>query len=250
MPAASATRGVVKRSAPSRCRTRTPASRMSSRIRRERRCRGSLRGLKLVFGRVMRGLGTRIACANYCSYSMRRERRGKSSNGKDINVPEQGAELVTIQMTGELSITRVVNACVLLQLDEDAVLTDPYFAKHWFIRLRESIGLDVAALPRLTVILGGHGVFDHWQPASLVGYTHKSDTPVIVSTHAMRRAAVAAGFTRAKVLKWGATRRLSSRLEVEVAPAQAAAGMRVNNYVLQHRGLRVFIGTEARDLDP
>ncbi len=153
-------------------------------------------------------------------------------------------------MNAELSITRVVNACVLLTIGDEAVLTDPYFAEHWFIRLRESIGLSVAALPRLTAILGGHGALDHWQPASLVGYTHKKDTPVIVATDAMRRGAAAAGFTRAEVLEWGATRRLSACVEVEVVPAQTTAGMRVNNYVLNHCDLRVFIGTEARDLKP
>lgn len=153
-------------------------------------------------------------------------------------------------MNAEVSITRVVNACVLLRVGDDAVLTDPYFAERWFIRLREPIGLSVAALPRLTMILGGHGAPDHWQPASLVGYTHKKDTPVIVATHAMQRRAVTAGFTRAEVLEWGATRRLSTRVEVEVVPAQTTAGRRVNNYVLHHPNLRVFIGTEARDLEP
>lgn len=153
-------------------------------------------------------------------------------------------------MNGEVSITRVVNACVLLRIGDDAVLTDPYFAERWFIRLRESIGLSVAALPRLTVILGGHGAPDHWQPASLAGYTHKKDTPVIVATHAMRRGALAAGLARAEVLEWGATRRLSPRIEVEVVPAQTTAGRRVNNYVLHHHDLRIFIGTEARDLKP
>lgn len=153
-------------------------------------------------------------------------------------------------MNAELSITRVVNACVLLEIGDDAVLTDPYFEEHWFIRLQESIGLSVAALPRLTAILGGHGVPDHWQPASLVGYAHKKDTPVIVPTRAMRRRAIAAGFTRAEVVEWGVRRRLSPHLEVEVVPAQTTAGMRVNSYVLHHCDFRIFVGTEARDLEP
>jgi L-ascorbate metabolism protein UlaG (beta-lactamase superfamily) len=43
-----------------------------------------------------------------------------------------------------LSITRVVNACVLLELGEAAVLTDPYFQAHWFMRMHEPVGLEVA----------------------------------------------------------------------------------------------------------
>lgn len=149
-----------------------------------------------------------------------------------------------------LSITRVVNACVLLRLGDDAVLTDPYFAERWFMRLREPIGLSPAALPRLAAIVGGHGVFDHWQPSSLAEYPHKAETPVLVATEGMRRTAAAVGFTNIDVVPWGAIRRLSPSLTLEVVPAQRAAGMRANNYVLAGSDVRVFIGTEARDLEP
>ena len=148
------------------------------------------------------------------------------------------------------SITRVVNACVLLEFGEDAVLTDPYFEARWFMRLREPIGLTPADLPRLTAIIGGHGVLDHWQLTSLAGYPYKAQTPVIAATLAMRKKAEGAGFPRAEVLTWGARRLLSSRLELEVAPAQTAARIRVNNYVLSTERVRVFVGTEACDLEP
>jgi L-ascorbate metabolism protein UlaG (beta-lactamase superfamily) len=153
-------------------------------------------------------------------------------------------------MSAALTVTRVVNACVLLELGGAAVLTDPYFDSRWFIRLREPIGMKVQDLPRLSAIIGGHGVFDHWQPRSLEAYPYKQETPVFVATRSMMRKALAAGFRRAEVLPWHAMRSVSERLTLEVAPAQTSGGMKVNSYVLTTDDVRVFIGTEARDLDP
>lgn len=154
-----------------------------------------------------------------------------------------------LQYVSNLAITRVVNACVLLELGDDAVLTDPYFDNHWFMRLREPIGLAVEALPRLTAILGGHGVFDHWQPSSLAGYPYKAETPVLVATRSMMRRARAAGFQRVEVLPWNTTHALSPSLGLEVIGGQRSAGMKVNSYVLTTDRVRVFVGTEARDLE-
>jgi L-ascorbate metabolism protein UlaG (beta-lactamase superfamily) len=145
-----------------------------------------------------------------------------------------------------MHITRIVNACVLIELGGDAILTDPYFQPSWFMRMHEPIGLRSSALPKLTAILGGHGVYDHWQPGSIEG---QRETPVFVATKAMARKARAAGFTRVAVLEWGETRALSPRLTLQVGPRQTAAGMKVNNYVLATPEERVLVGTEARDLE-
>jgi L-ascorbate metabolism protein UlaG (beta-lactamase superfamily) len=153
-------------------------------------------------------------------------------------------------MSPPLAATRVINACVLLEMGEDTLLTDPYFENHWFMRFTERIGLSAAQLPRLTAILGGHGVFDHWQPSSLRAYPFKDETPVYVATPAMASKARSAGFRHVEVLDWGATRRLSPGMTLEVMPRQTALGMKVNNYVLTTQALRVFVGTEARDLEP
>lgn len=147
-----------------------------------------------------------------------------------------------------LSITRVVNACALLQFGQDAVLTDPYFERRWFLRLKEPIGLSAEQLPRLSAILGGHGAFDHWQPGSLKSYPYGKETLIIVATRRMATKSIASGLRRVEVLDWYATRQLSSRLGLEVAPAQSFLGAKSNSYVLTSRELRVFVGTEACDL--
>jgi L-ascorbate metabolism protein UlaG (beta-lactamase superfamily) len=159
--------------------------------------------------------------------------------------------IVSGKMPGTtLAVTRVVNACVLLEMGSDAVLTDPYFHAHWFLRFREPIGLRVNQLPRLTAILGGHGVFDHWQPRSLAAYPFKRETPAYVATPSMERSAKAAGFEQAEVVAWNSKRVLSPNLTLEVVPAQRALGMKVNSYILATDTARVFVGTEACELEP
>ncbi len=153
-------------------------------------------------------------------------------------------------MTSPLAITRIINACVLLEFGEDAVLTDPYFTDHWFMRFREPFGLNVQQLARLSAIVGGHSVFDHWQPSSMQAYAFKDTTPVFVATKSMMAKARRAGFTQVEVLAWGESRKITSRLDLEVAPAQTVTGLKVNSYVLSSGDLRVFFGSEARDLEP
>lgn len=153
-------------------------------------------------------------------------------------------------MSTPLAVTRIVNACALIELGPDAILTDPYFRPHWFVPMREPIGLTVSGLPRLSAIVGGHGVFDHWQPTSLDAYAWKVSTPVLVATSAMARSARAAGFTDVSVPDWGDRVTLSPRLSIEVVPAQRVTGMRTHNYLLAGSQHRVFVGTEARDMAP
>jgi L-ascorbate metabolism protein UlaG (beta-lactamase superfamily) len=149
-----------------------------------------------------------------------------------------------------LSVTRIVNACTLIVMGDDAVLTDPYFEERWLIRLREPIGMKAAELPMLTAIIGGHGVYDHWQPGSLAGYPFKKITPVFVATRSMKGKAKSAGFGDVEVLDWYETRQISERLTIEVVPAQRRFGLKSNSYVLNSGDLRVFVGTEARDIEP
>ena len=150
-----------------------------------------------------------------------------------------------------LSITRIANASVLIEMDGEAVLTDPLFDVPWYMRLREPIGLTPSELPRLAAIIGGHWAPDHWRPQSLSDYPYKSDTAVFVATPAMAERARRAGFGRTEVLAWGATRPVSRNLGLETAPAQRVFGRNSNSYVLATAaGFRVFVGVEANALEP
>ncbi|WNG33993.1 MBL fold metallo-hydrolase [Archangium violaceum] len=153
-------------------------------------------------------------------------------------------------MSAGLAITRVVNASVLLELSEGAPLSDPCLDDRWYYGFSEPIGLRAHQLPRLAAILGGHGVFDHWQPASLVAYPYQSETPVLVATSPMARKARAAGFEQVSLCEWGDVLSLPGGLRVEVVASQVDLGLKSNNYVISSAGHRVFIGTEARELEP
>jgi L-ascorbate metabolism protein UlaG (beta-lactamase superfamily) len=61
--------------------------------------------------------------------------------------------------TGELRPTRITNACVLIELGEHAVLTDPWFENPW--GFNEDPGIQVDDLPRLSAIMGSHFAPDH-----------------------------------------------------------------------------------------
>jgi L-ascorbate metabolism protein UlaG (beta-lactamase superfamily) len=147
-----------------------------------------------------------------------------------------------------VAITRVINPCALIEVDGDTVLTDPYFVNHWFFPMHEAIGMTPNELPRLAAILGGHGVFDHWQPRSMVTYAHHATTPAFVATRQMATKARRAGFVEVEVLQWGEQRVLSSRLTVTALPGERMAHLRTNNYLLTTTSTSVLIATEARTL--
>jgi L-ascorbate metabolism protein UlaG (beta-lactamase superfamily) len=149
-----------------------------------------------------------------------------------------------------VAITRVVNASVLIELAGGSILTDPYFDSHWFMRFDEPIGLRADRLPPLAAILGGHGVFDHWQPKSLRAYPHRPVTPVYVANNRMARVARQAGMHAVEVLGWGQERKLGADLLLTSVPGERITGMRTNGYIVSSSKTSLFIGTEARDLAP
>jgi L-ascorbate metabolism protein UlaG (beta-lactamase superfamily) len=147
-----------------------------------------------------------------------------------------------------VAITRIVNATVLIEVAGAAILTDPYFDAHWFMRFDEPIGRRADQLPPLAAILGGHGVFDHWQPRSLRTYPYRSTTPVYVANNWMARTARRSGMPAVEVLRWGQERKLGADLVVTSVPGERIIGMRTNCYVIASAEANVYIGTEARDL--
>ena len=150
------------------------------------------------------------------------------------------------------SVTRVVNACALLQFGDDFVLTDPYFKEllGWMPRMREPFGLAVQDLPRLAAIIGGHQAPDHWHLASMDAYSFKETTKVFCASKAMAKKARATGFSNVEHVGWNETRQITDQLRLEVAPAQQSGGSLANNYVLSSSDVRVFVGTEACELEP
>lgn len=153
-------------------------------------------------------------------------------------------------MREPVTITRVINPCVLIEVAGRAVLTDPYFDDHWFVPMNEPIGLRPEQIPELAAILGGHRVFDHWQPGSLRGHRDRSTTPVLVASTSMVRRARRAGFDQAELVGWHETRELADGLTVECLPGERSGGMTTNAYLLTTPTTSIYVATEARHLDP
>ena len=146
-----------------------------------------------------------------------------------------------------MTVSRVINTCVLIEIDDRFVLTDPYFASQWFFRTNEPIGMRPDELPPLSAILGGHRAVDHWQPRSMRGYAGRSTTAVLTASRGMTRAARRAGFARAETLRWGDRRVIEPGLTVTCVPGQRTFGMTSNVYLLETERVTVLIGTEALD---
>lgn len=151
-------------------------------------------------------------------------------------------------MSGSFAITRISNACVLLELGEHTILTDPWFRAHWFFT--EPPALLPSQLPKLSAIVGSHSVMDHWNIDALAQYPYKDSTPVFVATQSMVRKAKRAGFSLVEELSWGEQRTIGAALLLEAVPAQRVTGLKVNNYLFTLGERRVFFGGETRDLAP
>lgn len=146
-----------------------------------------------------------------------------------------------------LALTRVANACVLLELGDHTVLTDPWFTERWYLRRGEPLGLTLGELPALTAIVATSFAPNHWDLRALARYSRKESTPVYVSTARMGRQARALGFRHVEVLDWHEIRCPVATLEIEAVPSGRSLLWPNNAYVLSAGGTRVFFGGEIRD---
>jgi L-ascorbate metabolism protein UlaG (beta-lactamase superfamily) len=146
------------------------------------------------------------------------------------------------------AVTRVTNSCVLLEFDECAVLTDPWFTERWHLHRAEALGLTVDDLPPLTAIIASHPVTNHWDITAFANYRYKDRTRVITSTAHMSRKARAIGFTDVRQLGHGEELTLPGDVRLEAIRDRGPVGTSSNVYVLTRDSLRVLFGGEARNL--
>ena len=150
-----------------------------------------------------------------------------------------------------IKITRIANACVLIEIGEHTILTDPFFLNWPMIGIKEPVAMTAKELPPLTAIIGCHAFIDHWQMKGLEAYPHdKDDVRVFVPMQSMGRSARKVGFQNVEILRWGEERSVAGTLSLEAVKAQKMLIWTVNNYVLRSGDATVFFGSEARDLPP
>ncbi|MBE1532109.1 MBL fold metallo-hydrolase [Actinomadura algeriensis] len=147
-----------------------------------------------------------------------------------------------------IAITRVVNSCVLLELDGHAVLTDPWFVERRWLRRGEPLGLELHDLPPLAAVVVTNPATNHWDLRALRGLPAKDTTPLYVPAAGMVRRARAAGFPRAERLSWGETRDIGPGVTVRAVPAGRTLMWPNNAYAFEADGRRVFFGGEIADV--
>lgn len=148
-----------------------------------------------------------------------------------------------------IAVTRVVNSCVLLELDGHAVLTDPWFIERWCLRRGEPLGLRIADLPPLAGIVVTNLATNHWDLRGLRALPAKETTPLFVPTSGMARRARALGFLGAECLRWGQTRDIAPGVTMQVAPSGRTVVWPNNAYVFGAAGGRVFFGGEIAEVE-
>ena len=144
------------------------------------------------------------------------------------------------------AVTRIANACVLLEIADAVVLTDPWFAKSWAFNEHATVAVD--DLPQLTAIIGSHWVRDHWSMEELAPYAQRADAAVYVAGENMVERATEAGFARVEVLEWGQQRQLTDLVRLEAIEDHVYKGRTTTNYALTSPRARIFYGGETLDL--
>jgi len=88
------------------------------------------------------------------------------------------------------------------------------------------------------------GILIRWFP--IVG---KARHLFFCATESMVKSAKRAGFDSAVVLDWGESVEVNG-LGIEAVEARYAMGLKVNNYILDVNGTRVFFGSKTHDIEP
>ena len=101
----------------------------------------------------------------------------------------------------------------------------------------------------MDAIIGGHWVKDHWNAAQMKGYRYKETTPVYVSDERMAKKARRVGFKNVARLPWGETRKITDKVTLEAIEERVAWGRYSSNYDFYSAHVRLFVGTEALDVD-
>lgn len=148
-----------------------------------------------------------------------------------------------------LTITRVINPCALITVDDATFLTDPYFESLRRLPMNEPIGARTDELPELAAVLGGHGAFDHWQLKSLRGVL-PPDLPVLVAHRRMLDRARRAGFVDVRQTSDGDRVQVTTSVAVTTVRGDRVMRNPTNHYLIQGDAGTVYVGTEACSLEP
>jgi L-ascorbate metabolism protein UlaG (beta-lactamase superfamily) len=139
-----------------------------------------------------------------------------------------------------LTVTRVTHACVLLDLDGQRLLTDPWFSERRGYYRGEPLAFTPTSLPKLAGVLVSHGHYDHFDLAAFAAYPDHQ-VPLVVK-RGLATQARTAGFTNvAEVDPWEQV--TLGALRVTAAPARHSVPEAC--FVVEGAGQTVFFGGDT-----
>jgi L-ascorbate metabolism protein UlaG (beta-lactamase superfamily) len=139
-----------------------------------------------------------------------------------------------------LTVTRVAHATVLIDLDGQAILTDPWFSQRFTYYQGEPLGVPLTSLPDLTGVIVSHGHYDHYDMQAFQAYPDKL-VPFAVK-RGIGQAARKVGFQHVTELDaWEST--MLGPVKVTAVPGKH--GVPEVTYVLEYDGMTVYFGGDT-----
>jgi L-ascorbate metabolism protein UlaG (beta-lactamase superfamily) len=141
-----------------------------------------------------------------------------------------------------LTITRLTHACVLIQWDGGAILTDPWFSQRPLYYHGERLPYGVDGLPDLTAVLSSMNHYDHFDVQAFRAYRDLSVPFVTIKGSRQAEMARKAGFRDVRDVAAGASVAIgSATLHAIAANAFAPGAFRYEQaYVIEVAGRTIL----------
>ncbi len=156
-----------------------------------------------------------------------------------MNITLAGTSSVSTN-TSRMRITRVVHASVLLQVDDNSLLTDSWFSQRPGYYWGEKLGITIDELPRLDAVVVSHIHYDHYDVRSFASYSFK-DVKFVVKP-GMGKLVLDSGFKNVVELD---TWQSISEGPFKITATPARHSTPENTYVIEGGGISVFFGADT-----
>lgn len=141
---------------------------------------------------------------------------------------------------GTLTVTRVAHATVLIDLNGQAILTDPWFSQKFTYYPGEPQGIALSSMPELAGVIVSHGHYDHYDMQAFQAYPDKL-VPFAVK-RGIAETARKVGFQNVTELDaWEST--MLGPVKVTAAPGKH--GVPEVTYILEYDGMTVYFGGDT-----
>jgi L-ascorbate metabolism protein UlaG (beta-lactamase superfamily) len=144
----------------------------------------------------------------------------------------------------DLSVTRIINGSLVLEMTGTTVLIDPWFHSTLAARQVEPLGLTPEKLPEAAAVLLTHTHADHFDPAALGEIAKK--VPRAIVPPPLAQATRDLGFKDVTALDWWESTDVGP---IHVTAVPASHPVRENGYVLATGRARAYVAGDTRYFD-